>query len=343
MSLFLLFTAIYISFSQHDMILADKIEGVNFIGPYEAILEPYMMEDIKMVHAEWIALIPGAIMSRTTLEISTENNRIGWYESAAGIEKSIQISQNLGFRIMLKPHIVLQYVEDIPTGAIDKTDNTEWRGSYVASDENDWKLLEDNYRNFIIPYAQMAEDYHVELFCIGTELREFVISRPYYWNQLIDEIRKIYTGKICYSANWDGFEKIPLWDKLDYVGLNSYFPLSKKDTPSVKNLNNKWKEVKKSIYTLSQEKNKKIIFTEFGWRNVDASGKEPWIHNAGIHRSNYKVQSNLYSAFFESIWNEPWVAGGFCWDWNYKTVDVSDTNFHINNKPAAKILAKYYQ
>ncbi len=329
--------------SQANSFSTDKIEGVNFIGPYEAILEPNMIEDIKKVNAEWVSLIPGAIMSRTSLEITSENSRVGWYSKAEGIEKSIQLSQEKGFRIMLKPHIILQKVEDIPDGEIDKTDNTEWRGSYVARNETDWKLFEENYRNYILPYAYMAQKYNVELFCIGTELREFVVSRPFYWGQLIEEIREIYKGKICYSSNWDGFAKIPIWNKLDYIAMNTYFPLSRKENPSLNELKKKWKDVKMPVLELAMKYNKQILFTEYGWRNVDASAKEPWIHRSSSDVANYTIQENLYQAFFESIWQEPLVAGGFCWDWNYKAVGITDTNFHINNKPAAKIIAQYYQ
>jgi hypothetical protein len=40
------------------------------------------------------------------------------------------------------------------------------------------------------------------------------------------EIRKIYTGKLTYAANWDDFDKVPFWKELDYIGIDAYFPLS---------------------------------------------------------------------------------------------------------------------
>jgi hypothetical protein len=49
----------------------------------------------------------------------------------------------------------------------------------------------------------------MELFCFGTELGNAIAKRPQYWSQLIVKIRKIYTGKLTYAANWDDFDKVP--------------------------------------------------------------------------------------------------------------------------------------
>ncbi len=66
-----------------------------------------------------------------------------------------------------------------------------WRGEYTGylkmTSEEDWKILEDTYRKFILDFAEVAQESKVEIFCIGTELEQFIIHRPEYWSRLISE------------------------------------------------------------------------------------------------------------------------------------------------------------
>jgi hypothetical protein len=117
-----------------------------------------------------------------------------------------------------------------------------WNGTYTGlikmTSETDWQALEKSYTAFILTYAKAAELLNAEVFCIGTELELFVANRPKYWQQLITQIRKIYTGKLTYASNWDEFTRVPFWQDLDFVGIDAYFPLSDKKTPTVQRVRN---------------------------------------------------------------------------------------------------------
>jgi hypothetical protein len=318
------------------------MKGVNFITPHLEELRQEHIESVKEVHADWISVIPELVVLRTSLDFDFEYHFIGPYETLQGIEQTIQLSQKAGLKVMLKPHVVLQPLEDLPSNSIDLTNGTEWRGSYIASSEEDWLKLERQYRKYILDCAKIAKKYEVDLFCIGTEVREFAIQRGSFWKGLIAEVRKIYQGPLTYSSNWDGYAQIPFWDQLDLIGMNAYFPISQKRNPDVYLMKSTWNTIKGKIETLSKTYKKPILFTEFGWRNVDFSAKEPWTHNQGTPASNLNLQYDIYASFLASFWKEEWVVGGFCWNWNYVPVDHSDTNFHINNKPAMAVLKAYY-
>jgi hypothetical protein len=92
------------------------------------------------------------------------------------------------------------------------------------------------------------------------------------WSQLIKKIKKS-TSKLTYAANWDDFDKVPFWNELDYIGIDAYFPLSNATTPSVLELNDAWQQHIKKIEKLQTKTNKKILFTEFGYRNSDQAAK----------------------------------------------------------------------
>jgi hypothetical protein len=61
-------------------------------------------------------------------------------------------------------------------------------------------------------------------------------------------------------------------ERVDYIGIDAYFPLSDATTPSVAALMKLGKDIIK-IEKLQAKTNKKILFTEFGYRNSDQRQK----------------------------------------------------------------------
>ena len=61
------------------------------------------------------------------------------------------------------------------------------------------------------------------MICVGHNLN--VLShQENYWNELIDQVRKVYNGKLTYSASSrNEFKKSGFWAKLDYIGLIADF------------------------------------------------------------------------------------------------------------------------
>ena len=64
------------------------------------------------------------------------------------------------FKIMVKPQIWVS--KGVYTGKID------------MNSEEDWKVLEESYEQFILGFAKTAEELNADIFCIGTELEKFV-------------------------------------------------------------------------------------------------------------------------------------------------------------------------
>jgi ppGpp synthetase/RelA/SpoT-type nucleotidyltranferase len=224
----------------------------------------------------------------------------------------------------------------------------EFTGHLKMTTEEEWKALETSYKKFILTYATLAEETEVEVFCIGTELAEFIENRPKYWTQLIIEIKKIYKGKLTYAANWDEYTKTPFWGLLDYIGVDAYFPLSDEKLPSEQILKNAWFKWKSTMMKLSEEKNKPILFTEYGYRSMDYTAKKPWLVDQNDEKVNLEAQVVATKAIIDTFWSEDWFAGGYVWKWfiNHKqSGGISDNRFTPQNKPAQetlKILYKIY-
>ncbi|GAL76438.1 hypothetical protein JCM19275_1180 [Nonlabens ulvanivorans] len=222
------------------------------------------------------------------------------------------------------------------------------RGSYTGEinlkTEDDWKVLEDSYTDYIMKFVNIAASENVAMFCIGTELDSFVELRPPILDQLIHKIRSIYKGKLTYAGNWDSYKNVHFWEQLDYIGVDAYFPVSKEKTPHPLTIQESWKKWVDELSTLSRKLNKKILFAEYGYISADYAGLEPW-KNAGEDRlENQKAQAILLQGLYDAVWKEEWFAGGFLWKHHAEDSRHRDFSkrFTTQGKEGEKVVAKNY-
>lgn len=84
-----------------------KICGVTLVAPPKPFpINP--TQDIKMVHANWVALIPYAYSPLGIPEVRYGINSWQWWgETKDGIIKSIELAQKSNLKIMLKPQVYM--------------------------------------------------------------------------------------------------------------------------------------------------------------------------------------------------------------------------------------------
>jgi len=308
-----------------------KINGVSFVASRDSISEKNISPVLK-IHANYASVMPfGFIKNLSHPEIEYDSNRQWFGETKDGVKQYVLELKKEGVYIMMKPQIWV------------------WRGEFTGNinmtTEEDWKYLEDSYAKFIMDYAKLAEETDVEIFCIGTELENFIDKRPNYWKTLISQVKKVYHGKLTYAANWNEYHKTPFWSDLDYIGIDGYFPISDLKTPSVEDCKTgllPWKTEMKAFYSTL---NKPVLFTEFGYRSVDFTAKQPWRSDVEMDAVNLSAQTNATQAFFDSFWNEDWIAGGFIWKWFHDNESVGGPNdawFTPQNKPVESIIKEVY-
>ena len=163
------------------------------------------------------------------------------------------------------------------------------------ADEAQWQEWFNNYRTFILHYAQLAEQEKMEAFCIGTELHKPAVTHEQAWRDLIKDIRKVYTGQLTYAANWYlEYEQIKFWDALDFIGVQAYFPLTKKNNPSFsKNLKKGWQKHLQDIAKIARQYKKPIVFTEAGYKSTPDAAIEPWTWpERGASRITTRIRRN---------------------------------------------------
>jgi len=309
-----------------------KINGVSFVASPDKANQKHI-KPVLDVHADYAAVMPfGFIRDLSSPEIIFDTDRQWYGETTEGARQYIRLLQRNKIRVMMKPQIWV------------------WRGEFTGdiamATEQEWQVLEESYTRFILTYAQLATDLKVELFCIGTELEEFVSQRPLYWEKLIVQIRNVYPGKLTYAANWDEYKRTPFWDNLDFIGVDAYFPLSEMKTPSVEDLKAGWHRWKSELAVLSATHDKPVLFTEFGYRSMDYTAKKPWLVDRNEEQVNLEAQVNAKRALFDEFWGESWFAGGFLWKWfihHDRAGGEKDNRFTPQNKPAEEVIKAYYK
>jgi len=309
----------------------EKINGVSFVAAGIPIDSSHVNPVVR-VNANYAAIMPfGFTRSLNNPKINYNWDGQWFGERKEGVAQYIKELRKENIKIMLKPQIWVS--------------RGEFTGYIQMNNEKDWLALQDAYSNFILEFAKQAEELKIEIFCIGTELEKFIKNRPDYWMNLVNKIKEIYKGKLTYAANWDEFKRTPFWEQLDYIGLDAYFPLSDKKTPSVEDCKNGWAKHKSLIKKYSDSIAKPILFTEYGYRSVNFTGREPWKVDRSENDVNLQAQVNATQALYETFWNEEWFAGGFVWKWFLQHNDVGGENnnrFTPQNKPAEETLKTQY-
>ena len=311
---------------------SQKINGVSFVASRIPIDSSHT-NPVVSIHANYAAIMPfGFIQDLEQPDIFFNSERQWFGETRAGVEQYIASLRKHNIKIMLKPQLWV------------------WHGAYTGhidmQNEADWQTFENTYSRFILEFAELAEELNVAVFCIGTELDYFIKNRPEYWFTLIETIRKVYKGKLTYAANWDEYKRTPFWNDLDYIGIDAYFPLSDLQTPTVEDCKKGWLMHKPIISKYADSLNKPVLFTEFGYRSVDYTAKEPWKSDRSMTEVNLNAQANATQALYETFWQEPWFAGGFVWKWFHNHDEVggeTNSQFTPQNKPVESIIKSHYQ
>lgn len=127
--------------------------------------------------------------------------------------------------------------------------------------------------------------------------------------------------------------------------MDAYFSVSQSKTPTLEECLKRWKMHLNDIKIINQKFKKPILFTEYGYRSVDYSEKQPWKSDRDMNQVNLQVQNNTMQALYKTFWNEDWFAGGFIWKWFINHNDVGgEENFMFipQNKPVETIIRQQY-
>jgi hypothetical protein len=238
----------------------------------------------------------------------------------------IRHAKDRKLRVVLMPIVLL----DLPVG-------NEWRGTIKPLDWDEWF---NSYRDMIKHFAYIAEDAHVDVLVVGSEL---VSTQDKYnqWVRTINAVRQIYKGQLTYSSNWDNYTAVPFWNHLDLISMNSYWALGKNKNASVEEITANWRAIQKDVLAFTQKQGKPLMFSEVGWCSLENAASEPWDYTRTDLRLDTALQKRLYEGFFRAWYGNPSLGGFMIWNWEPGDGGPNDKGYTPENKPAEKVLREW--
>jgi len=216
-------------------------------------------------------------------------------ETDAGLVHAARRAHERGFRVLWKPHVWVG--------------RDSWPGDVEMSNAADWRAWLAAYRRYVLHQAFLAAWAKADLFAVGTEL-DRTFAREADWRDLIAAVRLVYPGPVTYAANWDRAEGVPVWDALDAVGVDAYFPLAPGESATDAELALGAREVARRLAALAARAGRPLLLTEVGFPARRAAWRAPSVEGGTYAETD---QARAYAALFSALERPPWLAGLFVW------------------------------
>jgi len=299
-------------------------------GGYGTSTADQSLAELAATGATWVSLL--VVHFQDTIASTVISARDELATTDEDLAHAIGEAHRLGLRVMLKPHIEL--VEP----------NGQWRGQIGErfATEATWRDWFDAYREFIFHYAELGAAQDIEQFCVGTELPG-TTHRSDQWRELVDGVRERFPGSLTYASNPGEELVIDWWDALDFIGVDAYYSLSGAKETTAGGLREGWRPHLHVLSTLAHRWAKPIILTEIGYRSLDGAGQDPANHVV-LGVVDRQEQADCYQAAFETLYDQPWLAGMYWWEWHVNPFagGACDTDYTPHHKPAENVLRSWY-
>ena len=250
------------------------------------------------------------------------------------VTTAVKKLHSLGMKVCMKP--IVNSADGVWRAHI-RFPEPEW------GDTDYWRDWFSSYTAFLCHYAEIAEETGCEMFCVGCEMLG-TEHKEDYWRKAIEKVRKVYHGPITYNTNHGKEFGVKWWDAVDYIGTSAYYSVGKVPGDTLENMTEVWNSQKERLAELSRVNGgKQIIFMEIGCRSAKGCAMMPYDFSHREFPYDEDEQANFYESCLTSMWNEPWFAGFFWWDWYTKIpVRNPELGFSIVGKKAEKILKEWY-
>jgi hypothetical protein len=256
--------------------------------------------------------------------------------SDASLARAVAIAHGLGMRVMLKLHVDVQ--------------DSTWRGEIAPTDVDRWFA---SYTSMVLHYADFAQLHGVESLVLGTELR--MLTTPELttrWRALVAAVRARYGGLLSYAANWDEYQTVGIWDLLDFVGIDAYFPLvdaARMPDPPFDVIVQGWHRYAgryglgawvKELGHFAAATGRPIVFTEIGYRSQQGAADAPWLSDNGFP-PNPDLQRRLYDAAYAIFVPRSYFRGLFWWRWELEPGRGDIYGMTPRGKPAEWVIGTW--
>jgi hypothetical protein len=298
--------------------VAMQIQRVDWIDKYEQ-----SMDEIAADGADTVLLVIDSRQENGTSSHIYLDMRMTPTPDQLGA--LIDHAKKRKLRVILMPIVLL----DDPVG-------NQWRGTLAP---DDWGKWFESYRDMITQFAWIAQGHGVDVLVVGSELvsSETKVDE---WTKTIAKVRETFKGNLTYSANWDHYDKLPFWDQLDLIGMNSYYKLGDDDKVSTAEIERRWHDIQKNILNFQRTVGKPILFLEAGWCSLQNGASEPWDYTQTDLPADNDLQKRLYEAFFNVWYGNPHLGGFMIWEW--PPGEPEEKGYTPKGKPAEQVMKEWF-
>ncbi len=223
-----------------------------------------------------------------------------------------------------------------PIVTLDRTGPGAWRGTIAPSDVGTWWT---SYERFIVHYARLAQAGGAAALLVGSELGSTETWRER-WYHLISRVERTFDGALLYSANWDHFEHVSFWDRLDAIGVTGYFELTTSATASEDALTRAWTKPRAALLAAARAHDLPLWITEIGYPSIDGAAAAPWDYTRDA-AVDLEEQRRAFAALVRAWSDQPGLAGMFVWEWS-GAGGAADKGYTPRGKPAACVLEAWF-
>ena len=301
-------------------------------GAYQSPEAALSMERLAALGGDWAALAFTVLQDSFSSTLIRPDYR--YTVTDKDVITAVNKLHDLGLKVCMKPMV------NCADGV--------WRANIAfpereIGDKDYWKEWFSSYTAFLCHYAEIAEEFGCEMFCVGCEMLG-TEHKEELWRNAISEVRKIYSGPLVYNTNHGKEFGVKWWDAVDYIGTSAYFGVGKVPGDTAENMCSEWKRECSRLAELSEANGgKQIIFMEIGCRSAKGCAMMPYDFSHREFPYDEDEQANFYESCFRATWDLPWFAGYFWWDW-YTKIPQRDPEmgFSIVGKKAEQVVREWY-
>jgi len=285
---------------------ADELDRLKAMGVNSVAIHPY-----ARIHAD---------------------GRVSWRKWPDGappdyIVRPVEEARRRGMSIMIKPHLAYW------------GSPFRWRGEIAFQDPEAKRRFHQSYAAWMNALATACEK--ADILVIGVELGGVLDDEPR-WRELIEALRRTTAARLTYAANWDGFQRVPFWDALDFVGVQGYFPLSDEPMPDDGALREGWRRHLNLLRDLCRRQNKPLLFTELGYNKSRQAAAQPWAYEQEHSEAAAALQERCLSVGLDALAeNRDWVHGVYLWKWFVGPAPRA--NFHLDTPRLIQVIERAWK
>ncbi|HEY2293841.1 MAG TPA: hypothetical protein VGM86_24315 [Thermoanaerobaculia bacterium] len=296
-------------------------------GGYHAPAVEKQLDAFSRLGANAVSLMPFAFQRGADRPGLRFLNRRPASETDIGLIHAARAARARGMRVLWKPHVWV-------SGA-------SWPGEIAMKSEADWAAWWRSYRRYVLHHALLARWAGADLFCVGVELSK-TTGREAEWRDLIAAVRLVYPGPVTYAANWYGdLETVRFWDRLDFIGVDAYFPLAEKPGAGKAERERGARQVAERLARAARRFGRPVLLTEVGFAAKSEAWMEPHVEGGAYSEED---QAAAYEALLAALDHHPWLAGTFVWK-AFSAPGAEggpEADFRFQGRKAEGVVRRYY-